>query len=458
MNNNTTKTLILIFAVLLCFSAVGSCFALYTLNAEPLSITITAAVPERELQSITANYTGGDIFVGQSYDPNKLSVDANYTTGEPETLESSQYTVEITSGTNTAAGTVTYTVTYQGQTDTFTITVLAVELVSITATYTGNKLEVGSNMPENALTVTAYFSNESSAVLDESDYQLTWNNQSTTPGDSSVSYTYEGITKTATFTPTFYYRYYVLGDFNNWTATETYGLKVNPSNSNERMLTGVPGYSGAGLKIVDALTSQYIYYGTKYNKTGSQGATSSSDDNIYLSYTDLYDFYFDTSKLSESNNSIYIARQNTTFTYTLTTHTFKNSSGTTLLTGNHNSDHSSTGCCTVCGKKILYFKPNSSWNSGGARFAAYFFNNTAGTNTWASMTDSNGDGIFEVIIPDGTWINVIFCRMNGSVSTNNWDNKWNQTGDLTLPTNSNNLYTKTSSTWDGDTSGTWSKK
>ena len=73
------------------------------------------------------------------------------------------------------------------------------------------------------------------------------------------------------------------------------------------------------------------------------------------------------------------------------------------------------------------------------------------------MTASDEDGIYEVVAPEG-YPSVIFCRMNPGASANNWNNKWNQTGDLTLPTNSNNLYTKTSSTWDGDISGTWSKK
>ena len=101
---------------------------------------------------------------------------------------------------------------------------------------------------------------------------------------------------------------------------------------------------------------------------------------------------------------------------------------------------------------ILFFKPNSSWKEASARFAAYFFGNG---EKWISMTDRNGDGIYEVYAP-ANYPNVIFVRMNPSNSTNNWDNKWNQSGDLTVPTNGNNLFTAPNGTWDKFTS-TWSK-
>ncbi len=100
---------------------------------------------------------------------------------------------------------------------------------------------------------------------------------------------------------------------------------------------------------------------------------------------------------------------------------------------------------------ILYLTPNSNWTQANARFAAYFFGNG---EQWSSMTDSDGDGIYEVAVPSG-YPKVIFCRMNPSASTNNWNNKWNQTGDLTIPTDGNNHFTVKSGTWDGATD-TWS--
>ena len=100
----------------------------------------------------------------------------------------------------------------------------------------------------------------------------------------------------------------------------------------------------------------------------------------------------------------------------------------------------------------LYLKPNSNWVSDGARFAAYFFGNG---ESWASMTDSDGDGIYECAVP-GSYTSVIFCRMNPGSSANNWNNKWNQTSDLGIPTDGTNCYTMAAGSWDNG-GGTWSK-
>ena len=106
----------------------------------------------------------------------------------------------------------------------------------------------------------------------------------------------------------------------------------------------------------------------------------------------------------------------------------------------------------------IYLKPNSNWKQSNARFAAYFFGNG---ETWVSMTDSDGDGIYECEIPSG-YTKVIFCRMNPGASANNWNNKWNQTGDLTI-VEGYCLFTVPDGAWDNSTttwkySGTWSKK
>ena len=100
----------------------------------------------------------------------------------------------------------------------------------------------------------------------------------------------------------------------------------------------------------------------------------------------------------------------------------------------------------------LYMKPNANWNEAGARFAAYFFEGDA--NTWMSMTDADGDGIYECGVPSG-YSNVIFTRMNPASTDNNWDNKCNQTADLKIPTDGTNFYTVKEGTWDNG-GGTWS--
>ena len=100
----------------------------------------------------------------------------------------------------------------------------------------------------------------------------------------------------------------------------------------------------------------------------------------------------------------------------------------------------------------LYFTPHANWTQANARFAACFMDKNKGNHTWVSMSSS--DNIYNCAIPNGTWKYVIFCRMNPSAAANNWDNKWNQTTDLELPTNGQNHYTLNGGEWDGVT-GEW---
>ncbi len=100
---------------------------------------------------------------------------------------------------------------------------------------------------------------------------------------------------------------------------------------------------------------------------------------------------------------------------------------------------------------VLYLQPNANWKVDGARFAAYFFGNG---ETWVDMTLVEGEtNIYAVTVPAG-YPSVIFCRMNPGAAANNWTNKWNQTADLTVPTDGTNLYTVKEDTWDNG-GGTW---
>ena len=100
----------------------------------------------------------------------------------------------------------------------------------------------------------------------------------------------------------------------------------------------------------------------------------------------------------------------------------------------------------------LYLVPNSNWKNDNARFAIYYWNNS--TNAWTGMSDADGDGVYEGTVPAG-YQNIIFCRMSPTATANNWNNKWNQTADLTVPTDGTNCYTVKEGTWDSG-GGTWS--
>ena len=115
-------------------------------------------------------------------------------------------------------------------------------------------------------------------------------------------------------------------------------------------------------------------------------------------------------------------------------------------------DMASTGV-DITGGTVLYLNPShSDWRKNNERYAAYFFTNSS--SAWANMTGVSGTDYYSVTAPSGTWNNVIFCRMNGSLSENKWENKWDQTVNLTYD-GTKNLFTVTGK--DGDKyTGTWS--
>ena len=85
----------------------------------------------------------------------------------------------------------------------------------------------------------------------------------------------------------------------------------------------------------------------------------------------------------------------------------------------------------------VYLKPNSNWTKDNARFAVYCFNDDASTTTWVSMSSAtlNGEsGYYVSEVDNSTYSTIIFCRMNPSTTENNWDNKWNKSADITMPT------------------------
>lgn len=111
----------------------------------------------------------------------------------------------------------------------------------------------------------------------------------------------------------------------------------------------------------------------------------------------------------------------------------------------------------LTGGEVVLLKPSTNWKKDGARFAVYFFNDATSKNSWVSMKAVEGEsGIYYAIAPSGTWQKLIFCRMNPANNTNDWGNKWNQSGNCTW-SNANSLLTVGSNSWDNFTT-TWSVK
>lgn len=103
----------------------------------------------------------------------------------------------------------------------------------------------------------------------------------------------------------------------------------------------------------------------------------------------------------------------------------------------------------------IYLSPNM-WNVDGATYSCRFW--VDGSNpldeSWQKMVDSNGDGIYEVDVPDAKYNKVIICRMNPKGNQYDWSGKWNQSGDLTISSSTIGMKF-TPSKWD-DATGNWS--
>lgn len=122
-------------------------------------------------------------------------------------------------------------------------------------------------------------------------------------------------------------------------------------------------------------------------------------------------------------------------------------------------------------KKTYYFIPNDNWkeknNGVDVRFAAFVHNSTNGNDSWCNMKyDAALDCYKFELTPSDGYDKVIFCRMNGSTTDNNWNdnNRLNQTPGRYkdyefLPADERNCYTLNNlkDSWD-DCGGTWSTK
>ena len=107
----------------------------------------------------------------------------------------------------------------------------------------------------------------------------------------------------------------------------------------------------------------------------------------------------------------------------------------------------------VMDAKAIEVKPNLVWGISTPRYATYFFEGE--NNEWQSMTDTDKDGVYRAIVPEG-YTNLIFCRMNPSSTTNGWTAStqlWNKSSDLKVPSSDKPAYISGIMKWDG--AGSW---
>lgn len=110
--------------------------------------------------------------------------------------------------------------------------------------------------------------------------------------------------------------------------------------------------------------------------------------------------------------------------------------------------------------KTLYLKPSADWLSKGGgvspRFAVYCYGDGEQWYDMEAVDAGCGSGTIYKAEVLGRYPNCIFCRMAGDLPENIWGNKWNQTGNLTMPTTEAGVYEEQhSSGWDGSDNSHW---
>ena len=196
---------------------------------------------------------------GEAFDKAGMVVTASYNNGTSETVTDYQV-----SGYNSTPGTKTITVSYQGKTASFTVTVAPKSLRSIAITQKPTKLTYieGEQLNLSGLEVTASYDNGTSGTV--TGYQVS--GYTSTPGTKTITVTYGG--KSATFTVTVQAK-----------AVSSISMKTNPSKTT--YLTG-ESLNLAGAKITvkynnntqeDIAVTTAMVSGYNANQVGSQTVT-----------------------------------------------------------------------------------------------------------------------------------------------------------------------------------------
>ena len=226
-----------------------------TVEYEGKTATFDVTIKAIELTSIeiATPATKTEYFVGDNADYAGLTIKANYNNGTSAIVEG----YNVTGFDSATAGTKTITVTYEGKTTTFNVTIKAIEVTSIEIATPATKTEyfVGDNADYAGLTIKANYNNGTSAIVEG--YNVT-GFDSATAGTKTITVTYEG--KTTTFNVTI-------------KAIEVTSIEIaTPATKTEYFVGDNADYAGLTIKANYNNGTSAIVEG--YNVTGFDSATA----------------------------------------------------------------------------------------------------------------------------------------------------------------------------------------
>lgn len=234
-------------------------------------------------------------------------------------------------------------------------------------------------------------------------------------------------------------------------------VKVKMNEKVELNYTDVNGYSfegwydnenGTGNKITSPVTAKadktyFAKYVPSYTISVALASSSSNMGTVSVSGG------------TESGASISVA-PNTAISFTATPKDgyvfveWQDASGNKISTMPTTATESKTYYAKF--KRVVYLN-YSKWDAANdvERYACYVWKSTNDKDHyWIDMTYDSATGLYVADYPASGYDRIIFVRMDGGTTANNWDNDWNQTGNLTLD-GTNNYCTITG--W--DKSQTW---
>lgn len=217
---------------------------------------------------------------------------------------------------------------------------------------------------------------------------------------------------------------------------------------------------GDSVDLNHTAVSGYAFEGWYDNENGTGSAVTSpviaqSDKTYYAKYVPSYTISValasDSSNMgtisvsggNKSGTSISVA-PNTAISFTATPKDgyvfvqWQDASGNKISTLPTTATESKTYYAKF--KRVVYLNHNK-WDDPEAteRYACYIWKSSNEKDYyWIDMKYDSATGLYVADYPASGYDKIIFVRMNGSTTANNWDNDWNQTNDITL--NGTNNY------------------
>ena len=214
--------------------------------------------------------------LGQFFDTTGMVVTAYFDNGTSKPVNGYTYSPAGALGMGDTTITVTYIKNGIQATDSLTIEIVYLTSIAITTPPTYTEYYEGNNFNKYGMVVTAYYSNNTSAVLDENAYTVTPTSLVCADTQVTISYTEQGITKTAiqaitvTYYPYDYTNSMVISD------SGTYHLSdLGATHRNIRVIAisgGNGGYGGMNGQSGGSSNSSSI-------STGRTGSDSSPAGN-----------------------------------------------------------------------------------------------------------------------------------------------------------------------------------